>query len=137
VQVVAAMAYVHKCHILHRDLKGENIMLSGLEGRIIKLGDFGIAKVLGSQADQAYTVVGTPQTLSPELVQGQPYDQKSDVWVSRRPGTSRCLRPPPPPTYSSHPHHLRRRRWGASCTKWWPCASRSTPPTWPPSCSAS
>jgi serine/threonine protein kinase len=103
VQIVMALKYVHSRNILHRDLKAENIMMSGLDERVsdiyftpvvalcrcytnvlqvIKLGDFGIAKVLGSQADMAATIVGTPHTLSPELVQGQPYDQKSDVWVS-------------------------------------------------------
>jgi len=49
--------------------------------RIPLQGDFGIAKVLGSQQDMAATLVGTPHSLSPELVQGQPYDQKSDVWA--------------------------------------------------------
>jgi NIMA (never in mitosis gene a)-related kinase len=62
-------------------LKTENILLSGLEDRVVKLTDFGIAKVLGSQQDMAATIVGTPHTLSPELVQGQPYDSKSDVWA--------------------------------------------------------
>ena len=68
-------------NVLHRDLKTQNIMLSGPQQRTIKLGDFGIAKVLGSQAEMANTVVGTPHYLSPELCQGQVYDQKSDVWA--------------------------------------------------------
>ena len=76
-----ALKYVHSCNILHRDLKTQNIMLSGPQQRTIKLGDFGIAKVLGSGRDLAATVVGTPHYLSPELCQGHPYDQKSDIWA--------------------------------------------------------
>jgi NIMA (never in mitosis gene a)-related kinase len=60
VQIVAALRYVHSCNVLHRDLKTQNIMLSGPSGRTVKLGDFGIAKVLGSAADMAATIVGTP-----------------------------------------------------------------------------
>lgn len=68
-------------NVLHRDLKTQNIMLSGPQQRTIKLGDFGIAKVLGSRGEMANTMVGTPHYLSPELCQGQVYDQKSDVWA--------------------------------------------------------
>ena len=47
---------------------------------IIKLGDFGIAKVLNKTVDQAQTVVGTPYYLSPEIITNEPYNFKSDVW---------------------------------------------------------
>ena len=45
VQIVAAMKHIHSQHILHRDVKTNNIFLSGPDPGIIKLGDFGIAKV--------------------------------------------------------------------------------------------
>ena len=48
---------------------------------MIKIGDFGIAKVLASTADMAQTVVGTPYYLSPELCENRPYNSKSDVWA--------------------------------------------------------
>ena len=47
---------------------------------MVKLGDFGIAKVLSSTMANARTVVGTPYYLSPEIVQSKPYSFKSDIW---------------------------------------------------------
>jgi NIMA (never in mitosis gene a)-related kinase len=68
VQILLALKYVHSRNVLHRDLKTQNIMLGGPNCSVIKLGDFGIAKVIGAH-DMAATVVGTPQYLSPELCQ--------------------------------------------------------------------
>ena len=47
---------------------------------MIKLGDFGIARVLSETRSKAKTVVGTPYYLSPEIIQSQPYSFKSDIW---------------------------------------------------------
>lgn len=80
-QLVLALRYVHSCNILHRDIKSDNVLTSGHSNRVIKLADFGIAKVLGSQADMAASIIGTPHYLSPELCQGQQYDHKSDIWA--------------------------------------------------------
>eukprot|EP00282_Hemiselmis_andersenii_P029428 CAMPEP_0169454476 /NCGR_PEP_ID=MMETSP1042-20121227/15299_1 /TAXON_ID=464988 /ORGANISM="Hemiselmis andersenii, Strain CCMP1180" /LENGTH=307 /DNA_ID=CAMNT_0009566553 /DNA_START=32 /DNA_END=952 /DNA_ORIENTATION=+ len=79
VQISLALKHVHDRKILHRDLKAQNIFLTG-KGKLIKLGDFGIAKVLGSTADVAKTAIGTPYYLSPEICEGKPYNNKSDVW---------------------------------------------------------
>ena len=46
----------------------------------IKLGDFGIAKVLEHTKDIAKTVVGTPYYLSPEIIENKPYSFASDIW---------------------------------------------------------
>ena len=46
----------------------------------MKLGDFGIARVLTSPEELAQTVIGTPYYMSPEIIQSRPYDFKSDVW---------------------------------------------------------
>lgn len=46
----------------------------------IKIGDFGIARVLQHTYDCAKTAIGTPYYLSPEICQEQPYNQKSDIW---------------------------------------------------------
>ena len=47
---------------------------------MIKLGDFGIARVLSDTKSKAKTVVGTPYYLSPEIIHNQPYSFKSDIW---------------------------------------------------------
>jgi len=72
------MKHVHDRKILHRDLKSQNIFLN--KNGWIKLGDFGIAKVLEHTKDIAKTVVGTPYYLSPEIIENKPYSFNSDVW---------------------------------------------------------
>jgi len=78
VQICLAMKHVHDRNILHRDLKSQNIFLTS-KG-IVKLGDFGIAKVLDASEDQARTQIGTPYYLSPEICESRPYGRQSDMW---------------------------------------------------------
>ena len=78
VQICLALQHVHNQNILHRDLKSQNIFLT-LKG-VVKLGDFGIAKVLDATDDQARTQIGTPYYLSPEICESKPYGRESDVW---------------------------------------------------------
>lgn len=78
-QLVLGMQHIHNSNILHRDIKSNNILLDRTH-RIVKIGDFGISKILSSKS-KAHTVVGTPCYLSPELCQERPYNQKSDVWA--------------------------------------------------------
>mmetsp|Transcript_24614 Transcript_24614/g.38236 ORF Transcript_24614/g.38236 Transcript_24614/m.38236 type:complete len:172 (+) Transcript_24614:369-884(+) len=73
-----ALKHCHDRKILHRDLKAQNIFM--MKNGIVKLGDFGIAKVLSSTVEQAVTIVGTPYYLSPEIIQNKPYNFKSDIW---------------------------------------------------------
>jgi NIMA (never in mitosis gene a)-related kinase len=47
---------------------------------MIKLGDFGIARVLKSTSELAKTAIGTPYYLSPEICENKPYNNKSDIW---------------------------------------------------------
>ncbi|KAJ6657257.1 hypothetical protein lerEdw1_002624 [Lerista edwardsae] len=79
VQILLALHHVHAKQILHRDLKTQNILLDK-HHMMVKIGDFGISKILSSKS-KAYTVVGTPCYISPELCEGKPYNQKSDIWA--------------------------------------------------------
>ena len=78
VQMALAIKHIHDHKILHRDLKTQNIFMN--KNGKIKLGDFGIARVLQHTSDWAKTAIGTPYYLSPEIWQEIPYNQKSDVW---------------------------------------------------------
>ena len=79
VQVALALSNIHKKNILHRDLKSKNIFLT--KAGQLKIGDFGIAKVLSSESDVAKTAIGTPYYLSPEICEEKPYNKKSDIWA--------------------------------------------------------
>ena len=78
-QICLAVRHLHDRGVLHRDLKTANIFVA--ERDIVKLGDFGISKVLGSRSGFCSTVCGTPFYLSPEMCAGRRYDAKSDVWA--------------------------------------------------------
>lgn len=74
-----ALKHLHERHVLHRDLKSQNLFLTA-SGRL-RIGDFGIAKVLDNTAAFAKTTIGTPYYLSPEICQERPYSWSSDVWA--------------------------------------------------------
>jgi NIMA (never in mitosis gene a)-related kinase len=74
--LVMGIQALHSKSVLHRDLKSANIFLTSK--KFIKIGDFGISKVLDSTS--AKTFVGTPYYLSPEVCSNKKYDLRSDLW---------------------------------------------------------
>jgi len=77
-ETLEGLKYIHSWHRIHRDIKSDNILLGG-KGEI-KLADFGYAAQLTHQKSKRNTIVGTPYWMAPELIRGQDYDQKVDIW---------------------------------------------------------
>ena len=78
-QTAGALDYAHSQGIVHRDIKPANIMLH--EGRVAKITDFGVAKILSQQMTQAGAMMGTPNYMSPEQVQGHAVDGRADQFA--------------------------------------------------------
>lgn len=79
-QCLDALAYLHALCIVHRDIKPSNIYLSKRDG-IVKIGDFGVSKLLQPAEPFTTTFVGTPFYLCPELCMGDPYSFGADIWA--------------------------------------------------------
>lgn len=77
-QIAAAVAHMHSRRIIHRDLKPANVMLT-LTGQV-KVGDFGLGRLLGHDTLAAHSKVGTPLYMAPEVLRGGGHDSAADVW---------------------------------------------------------
>lgn len=75
-QIILALEYLHKLHVVYRDLKPENLLLDR-EG-FIKITDFGFAKKLH---DRTWTLCGTPEYLAPEIIQSKGHNKAVDWWA--------------------------------------------------------
>ncbi len=85
-QVLAALARAHAQGVIHRDLKPENVLVfdQGDEKDVVKVLDFGIAKVLDPNAPgltRSDVVCGTPEYMSPEQAMGKPIDARADLYA--------------------------------------------------------
>lgn len=78
-QTLSGLGHLHIQGVVHRDLKSSNIFLC--QGRrLVRIGDFGISRVLESTAF-ATSCVGTPAYMSPELMRSERYDHHVDMWA--------------------------------------------------------
>jgi serine/threonine protein kinase len=77
-QVCSALDHAHERGIVHRDIKPANIMI--LNNGMVKVTDFGIAKMVSMGMTQAGLVLGTPNYMSPEQVKGRQVDGRSDIF---------------------------------------------------------
>ena len=87
IQACRGISVAHAAHILHRDLKPHNLFLTHLDGnRVLKVLDFGVAKVLDAASDlnltTTDTIIGTPLYLCPEqLLDSKDITLKADIWA--------------------------------------------------------
>ena len=77
-QVAEGLAFAHSKHVVHRDLKPANIHIQ--QNGQVKILDFGLAKLGGSDMTRTGTVMGTPFYMSPEQVRGEKVDAHSDIF---------------------------------------------------------
>ena len=77
-QLAQALKYLHDKKILHRDLKLGNILIA--DDITIKLCDFGLAVQLTDLSEERKTLCGTPNYISPEILNMTPYSFKVDYW---------------------------------------------------------
>jgi len=79
IQLCIGMQFLHRHKILHRDLKSANLFVT--DSGVLKIGDFGISKLLSPPDLFAKTQIGSPYYVSPEMWKNKPYNSKSDMWA--------------------------------------------------------
>ncbi len=78
-QLISGLCYLHDNKIIHRDIKPENIFLT--EENKLKYGDLGISRISSTFNNKDLThLVGSPNYMSPEIVNEKNYNNKSDIW---------------------------------------------------------
>ncbi|XP_057899805.1 serine/threonine-protein kinase PAK 2-like [Melospiza georgiana] len=77
-ECLQGLDFLHSNHVIHQDVKSRNILLK-TDGSV-KLGDFGLSTQLIPEQSRRCSVVGTPWWLAPEVLTGQPYGPKVDIW---------------------------------------------------------
>ncbi|XP_050843261.1 serine/threonine-protein kinase PAK 3-like [Serinus canaria] len=92
-ECLRGLDFLHSNHVIHRDVKSDNILLR-TDGSV-KLADFGLSTQLTPEQSRRRTVAGTPWWMAPEVVTGQPYGPKVDIWSFGIVGIEMVEREPP------------------------------------------
>ena len=80
VQIAHALRYLHEQHIIHRNLKPQNIFFVESRFRVCKIADLCAAKRVERTQQELMTTTGTPFYMCPEVASNKAYTQKSDIW---------------------------------------------------------
>jgi serine/threonine-protein kinase len=81
IELLDALDFAHEAEIIHRDVKPANVMVDA--GGHVKLTDFGVARLMDEAPGEATRLgkqIGTPSYMSPEQIQGQPLDRRTDIF---------------------------------------------------------